>query len=184
MVKLRSLINIYDSLDHIRRLFHSLRDECTLVYKLHPKHIPACLYCSNPELESELYALKDSMYRHQIYGLESFDVGDIRFYRQPGFDSVVNYISMVVTLSESVTDNDLNIRDPDEEDDDEIDDLDIFMKGSAPQEVSRRVRSVLKLIETPYPEKIREWLRDDVIILRRIPLSTLKTLHEVSVLDS
>lgn len=59
---------------------------------------------------------------------------------------------MTVSIKEDIYCT-LNISDPLSKQGD-IDDLDIFIRGSAPQDVSRRVRTVLKLIDPPGKLKV------------------------------
>lgn len=162
-----SIHHAYTSKDEIRRLAHSLRDEKTLFYQISDPN--GCLAHNNSfeSLPDALYALSDSMYRHQITGLELFDVGCFQFYQSSG----TIYVSMVVALPPETMCSTFFINDPDEyEDEDEKDDLDTLTDSD--EFASKRIQKLLKLLDHPYPEHIEETSStrtgDDTIYLHRI----------------
>jgi hypothetical protein len=158
MTKLRKLINRYNSVDCIRRKFHSLRAEHTLVYKLDKiKNFPwsdikSTIQCRTiSELEFILRDLNEMIFEDEPHELRHFDISNIEFYYRGCYTLNEIYIAITVSLRHEIYCT-LNINNPLSKHGD-MDDLDIFMRRSAPQDVSRRVRTVLKLIEPP--DKIR-----------------------------
>lgn len=167
----------YGSPDDVRKLAHSLRDDKILYYRIDDPY--KCLSTNNSfeSLKDALYFLDDSMYRHQIEGLELFDVGSFKFYRSG--DGVI-YISMVVALPPEELCSTFNIYDPDESDSNNEDDLTLIMRGESNSSLFNRIQSLIMLIESPYPKTIEECSSgidgNDKIYLHRLSDKTFMQL--------
>ena len=175
MTKLRKLIKRYHSMDCIRRKFHSLRAEHTLVYKLkkiksfsfHWSNIKSTIqHGTASEIEFILRDLNELIFK-DAYELRHFDISNIEYYYRGIHWKKKIYIAITVSLRNEIYCT-LNVSNPLFKSGD-MDDLDIFMRGSAPQDVSRRVRTVLKLIEPP--DKIKA---SDIVIIAYLSRVTCK----------
>ena len=133
----------------------------------------AVQYGTRSELESILHTLNEVIFEYEPLYLRSFNIHSIKFYHKADHTKNVIYIAITVSLRDEIYCT-LNIYDPLSKQCD-MDDLDIFMRRSAPQDVSRRVRTVLKLIEPP--DKIEASDIASTVYLSRV-IYDFHRLHE------